>query len=189
MKALFVNENLGGHATVHANLRQVLADRKDVHAEFVDVPKPNLMRRVLGVRLPGLSQLDLDFQPLRFQLAASGTVCPEVQRALQRQGHDVLHVYTHTAAWLFPDILRRMPYIVATDATHSQTMAFRAYRRPAAGTSLTGKPIERLERQVLRAATAVVAQSEWTAQALRKLGVPDDRLRITRYAYLLNRSR
>ena len=38
MRVLFVNENIGGHATVHAHLRAALAARPDVDARFLDVP-------------------------------------------------------------------------------------------------------------------------------------------------------
>lgn len=179
MKALFLNENLGGHATVHANLRRVFEGRSDVHADFVDVPWPSFGRKVFSHTVPGLSRLDLDFQSLRFQVAASAAARPIVKRAMS--SHELLHVYSHTAAWMFPDLLRAMPSIVATDSTHTQNMAFRDYRRTSVGTELSGRPIALLERRVLQAATTVVAQSEWTARALKDLGVPEDRLEIVRY--------
>lgn len=179
MRPLFLNENLGGHATVHANLRTALGDFPDVEPDFVDIPSPGLVRRALGVRVPGLAGLDLDLQPLRFQLAASWTG----RRALRaaRGAHDVLHVYSHTAGWLLQDVLRSMPSVVATDATNQQNMGLRPYRRPSVGTGLTSAPIDRIERRVLAAATLVVAQSQWAARALSRQGVEDDRLRLVRY--------
>ncbi len=52
MRALFVNENIGGHATVHAHLRTCLADHAEVEATFLDVPRPSLGRRVAGAQRP-----------------------------------------------------------------------------------------------------------------------------------------
>ncbi|MGY1793886.1 glycosyltransferase family 4 protein [Geodermatophilus sp. SYSU D00525] len=179
MRALFVNENLGGHATVHANLKRSLVAFPEVHADFVDVPPPTFLRRVMGVRVPGLARADLDFQSLRFQLAASAAARPLVRRALS--GHDVLHVYSHTISWLFPGLLRSMPSVLATDATNEQNLELRPYRRTSVGTGVSSRPIEALERRVLTAATVVVAQSEWAARSLRELGVTEQRLRLVRY--------
>ncbi len=179
MRALFVNENLGGHATVHANLRRALEEFPPVQADFVDVPPPTFRRRVMGTRIPGLAGMDLDFQSLRFQLAASAAARPLVKRALS--GHDVMHVYSHTISWLFADLLRSLPSVVATDATNEQNMQLRPYRRTAIGTEVSSRPIAALERRALASATMVVAQSEWAANSLRGLGVPEDRLRIVRY--------
>ena len=74
MRVLFVNENIGGHATVHHHLRRALEAHPEVEADFLDVPPPSLLRRLIGMRLPGLAGLDLDLQPLRAQLAASAWV-------------------------------------------------------------------------------------------------------------------
>jgi glycosyltransferase involved in cell wall biosynthesis len=123
--------------------------------------------------------MDLDFQSLRFQLAASAAARPLVKRALS--GHDVMHVYSHTISWLFADLLRSLPSVVATDATNEQNMQLRPYRRTAIGTEVSSRPIAALERRALASATMVVAQSEWAANSLRGLGVPEDRLRIVRY--------
>ena len=58
MRALFVNENLGGHATVHLNLRRALRARPDVDARFYDVPAPGLVRKLAAAPVPGLAGLD-----------------------------------------------------------------------------------------------------------------------------------
>src|SRR5205823_7927059 len=74
MRVLFVNENIGGHATVHDNLGRALTTRPDVDATFYNVPAPGLVRKVAAAPLPGLARLDLDLQPLRYQLAQSALV-------------------------------------------------------------------------------------------------------------------
>jgi hypothetical protein len=50
MRVLFVNENIGGHVTVHNNLRRSLTNRPDVDATFYNVPAPGLVRKVAAAR-------------------------------------------------------------------------------------------------------------------------------------------
>ena len=71
LRVLFVNENLGGHATMHQALRGVLNGHPEVSAEFLDVPAPGLARRLAAAPVPGLVRLDADLQSLRYQLAQS----------------------------------------------------------------------------------------------------------------------
>ena len=69
LRALFLNENMGGHATMHRHLRGALTEHPEVDARFVDLPPPRLPRRLFAAQIPGLARLDLDFQPHRVQLA------------------------------------------------------------------------------------------------------------------------
>src|SRR5436853_310721 len=49
MRAHFVNENVGGHATLHHAVRAALATgNDDVQATFFDVPAPSLPRRLVA---------------------------------------------------------------------------------------------------------------------------------------------
>ena len=128
MKVLFVNENIGGHSTVHAHLRRTLTDHPLVEARFLDVPPPSLRRRALGTRIPGLARLDLDLQPLRAQLALSEWVRRQLP-ALAADA-DVLHVYTANAGLRSVPLIAAMPSVVTTDATNT-TNAYRLpYRDP-----------------------------------------------------------
>src|SRR5204863_1705004 len=93
LRALFLNENIGGHATMHLHVRGALTEHPEVDARFVDLPRPGLPRRLFAAQIPGLARLDLDFQPHRVQLAQSFVA----RRLLRRTSEpfDVLHVYTH----------------------------------------------------------------------------------------------
>src|SRR5436309_1516948 len=71
VRVLFVSENLAGNATMHRHIRAVLADRPDVDASFVEVPRRRLVRRAFAGHVPGLARADLDFAALRDQLAGS----------------------------------------------------------------------------------------------------------------------
>jgi starch synthase len=178
-RVLFVNENIGGHATVHNNLRRALATRPDIDATFYDVPAPGLGRRLVAAALPGLARLDLDLQPLRYQLAQSAVV----HRAVTRLGADadVIHVYTHNAALLSSGILRGRPVVVALDGTNTQNAFRLPYRAPTRWTGLALRTVVPLERRVYDAATLVVAQSEWAAASVASYGVDRERIRVIRY--------
>src|SRR5438128_5762345 len=116
MRVAFVNENIGGHATVHLHLRRALADGRDIRAVFLDVPSPKGARRLLGARVPGLAQLDLDLQPLRAQLGLSWYVRNWLRR---RAGEfDVVHIYTQNAALLSTRMLTRIPTVITCDSTN-----------------------------------------------------------------------
>ncbi len=96
VRVLFLNENIGGHATVHHHLRIALAERDDIEPVFFDVPKAGFVRRALGVASPGLGRLDIDLQPLRAQLALSASVRRRLPKLID--GVDLVHVYTQTSA-------------------------------------------------------------------------------------------
>ena len=98
MRVLFVNENIGGHATMHAGVAAGLKGIASVEATFVDVPPPGPLRRVVAAPVPGLASLDLDLHPLRDQLTKSAYVRRQVAGAVA--GYDVVHVYTQNAGLL-----------------------------------------------------------------------------------------
>ena len=118
LRMLFLNENLGGHATMHRAIRATIGAYPEVVATFVDVPPRRLIRRIAGAGIPPLDRLDLDFAALRSQLAVS-----LVARRLLRRfvgTYDLLHVYTQHAVLLSAATLASTPTIVSTDATGEQ---------------------------------------------------------------------
>jgi glycosyltransferase involved in cell wall biosynthesis len=176
VRVLFINENIGGHATMHLNVRRCLVDHPDIEATFLDAPAATLARRLVGASVPGLDRLDLDFQPLRAQLALSRAV----NRALRTVAPvDVVHAYTQNAVLLSPDFLGRQPAVVSTDATNVLNAQLIPHRQPTRWTPTTVRATARFERRVYEAATIVVSHSEWAAQSLREdYGVDGDRIRI-----------
>jgi starch synthase len=176
-RLLFVSENIGGHATLHRHLRLGLREYPDVVADFYEVPVPGLLRRVVGAQVPGLARLDLDLQMFRAQMALSY----QVRRKLLSRAADVdlLHVYTHNAALLSADLLRRQPTIVTLDATTAQSGYLLPYRYPTRFTPYSVRVSQRWERRVYDAATVLVAKTEWVAASLREeYGVDPERIRI-----------
>ncbi len=173
-----VNENIGGHATLHQALRATFpAAAPDDRFSFFDLPAPRLGRRAFSASVPVLGdRWDADLQPLRIQLAASALV----RRHLRDEAlPDVLHVYTHNVALLSADLLRRQPTVVSLDATNTQNAYRLPQRRPSAVTPIALKPVAALERRVYAAATLVVSHSAWAASSLRDdYGVDSARIRI-----------
>lgn len=185
MRALFVNENIGGHATLHHHLRRALAaGHPDVEADVYDVPPRGPLRRVLQARVPGLDRLDLDLQQIRFQVAQSA----HVTRVLRSwpEPYDVLHLYSQNVALTSVARMRTVPSVVGTDVTSELHAYYLPYRRPTRFTPSVLRATSVLERRVYDAATIVVAQSEWAADSLRaSYGVEDERLRVIPYGILL----
>jgi alpha-maltose-1-phosphate synthase len=180
VRILFVNENIGGHATQHAYLRRGLESAPEVLPTFLDVPPPRLARKLVAAPVPGLARLDLDLQPLRYQLAQSAVVRRRLRGLLPQA--DAVHVYTHNAVLLSAAALRTVPTVVGLDGTNEQNARTLPYRRATRGTEVTIRATRRFEERVYAAATLLVAQSEWAAASLRDdYGIPADRIRIVRY--------
>lgn len=174
---LFVNENIGGHATMHAGIRQALTERLDIDATFFDVPPRRLGRRLAATAVPGLQRLDLDLQPLREQLATSALVWRQVGRGLG--DFDVVHLYTQNVALLLSRALRRVPTVVSVDATNALNAWRLPHRRATRYTPLTIAVTKPFERRVFDVATLVVSHSEWAAISLvDDYGVQRSKIRV-----------
>ncbi len=174
MRVHFVNENIGGHATMHGHVRAAVAEDPDITATFFDVPPRGLVERAVGVAVPGLGHLDLDLQPTRAQLARSAVARKHLDSLDPKP--DALHLYTHNIALLSIGAMRRTPSVVSLDATNRQN-AFRIPgRRPTRFTPLTLASIVPLERRVYGAVRRVVAHSSWAADSVLSYGV--DRAKV-----------
>src|SRR5579884_940208 len=186
LRVLFLNENIGGHTTMHLALRSALTAYGDVDPTFLDVPSPGLLRKLAGAPVPGLARHDLDLQALRSQLASSATA----RRLLARYAgtYDVLHVYTQHAALLSVGLVAQAPAIVSTDATGAQVARLLPYRAPTRWTDLQRYVRRPLERRVFDAATFVVGKSRWCAASLcDAYGVPDEKVRVIPFGIVVPR--
>ena len=135
LRALFINENIGGHATMHQAIRKALAEHDDVDVEIRHVPRARGIRRLASARVPGLAKLDVDFQPLRSQLAQSWHV--RRRMLADAEAFDVVHVYTHNAGLLSHRLLASMPSVVSLDGTTEQNAYTLPQRAPTRFTPLT----------------------------------------------------
>jgi alpha-maltose-1-phosphate synthase len=172
----FVNENIGGHATMHAHVRSALVEIPEVEATFFEVPPRRAVERLLGARVPGLASLDLDLQPLRAELARSAIVRRHLSGLIGAP--DALHIYTQNAALLSVDHMRRTPTVISTDATNRQNAYLIPARRPTRLTPLTLCATLPFERRALRAARRVLAHSRWAADSILTYGVDARNLEV-----------
>jgi starch synthase len=171
MRVLFINENIGGHETVHHNLERALQDHPEIEAEFLHVPHPRLLRRLVGASVPGL-----DLQPLRAQLALSAVVRHRLGPMIGR--FDCVHVYTQNAALLSTGLLRTAPTVVSLDSTNVLNAFQLPQRRPTRWTPRLLPLTQWFERRVYDAATLIAPSSAWCAQSLRsEYSVPAEKIR------------
>lgn len=176
MRVLFINENIGGHETVHHNLEQALETHPEVEAEFLHAPRPRLPRRLIGATVPGLGRLDLDLQALRAQLALSTAVRHRLRPIIGR--FDCVHVYTQNATLVSAGLLRSVPTVVSLDSTNAQNAFQLPQRRPTRFTARLLPLTQWFERKVYDAATLVAPSSAWCEQSLRSAySVPVEKLR------------
>lgn len=177
MRVHFVNENVGGHVTLHLHLAAALAEYGDIDAHFFDVPPAGSLRKLLVGPVPGLSRLDLDLHPLRDQLARS--FLTRRYLASFDVPPDVLHLYTHNTALLSVGLMARQPTVVSLDLTNEQNGYRLPQRYPTRFTPLSLAPTKALERRVYGEATALIAQSQWAASSLvDDYGVAADRIHV-----------
>ena len=169
MRVHFINENVGGHATMHANVRRALVRHPDIEATFWDVPKDVLAARVVSASWPGLARLDLDLHLVRARLAQSALVRRHLGRLTDRP--DVLHLYTQNTGWLSTGMMQRVPTVASIDATNRQNAYRLPQRRPTRFTPLTVALGHPWERRVFEASRAIVAHSRWAADAVAGYGI------------------
>ncbi len=165
MNVLFINENIGGHATVHHHLRNALEQFPDVSATFLDAPAPGLLRRIVGASIPVLGPLDLDLQPLRAQLALSMAVRRRLRSLIDDA--DVVHLYTQNAGLTSLKLIRRRPLVVSLDTTNARNAYRLPYRAPTRFTPWSVPLAKWFERRIFDAADTIVANSAWAATSLR----------------------
>lgn len=173
LRVLFVGEGVLGHRTLAKQLQDTLATNPAVEARFATVPPPGRLARLLLRRWRRAG--DADLYELRWRLRWSW----QARRLLRRHvGEvDVAMVTTQASALLSRGPMRRLPCVLTVDATVRQFTALE-YERPRDRFSpLQDRILARLERRAIGAAAAVVAWSDWNAQALRdEYGLDDSRL-------------
>ena len=178
-RLILLNENLGGHATMHLHIYRALAERPEVDLVALDVPPRTFVRRVAGLHIPGLAYLDADLASIRAQLALSMTADRMLRAAIAAGPVGAIHAYSQNAVLRSADALRAHPSVVSTDGSAAQNAVQLPFRRPGRFTPAMAKIGEHFEGQVFDAATIVVAQSEWCARAIRsRYDMGPERLRV-----------
>lgn len=166
VRALLVNENIGGHATVHHHLREVAGRRGDLDVRIVDVPPPGFWRKVAAAPAPGLGRVDADLRPVRYQLAQSAWVAWRLPGWLASGPFDVVHLYTHNVGLLAGRALRGLPYVVTIDSTNAQSNLMHPARAPTRFSAQSTRAVAPFERAVYARSRRVVANSAWCARSV-----------------------
>jgi glycosyltransferase involved in cell wall biosynthesis len=164
LRVLFLDEGVLGHRTLSAQLRAALAEDPTVEARFETVSPPKRLGRLFLRRARRLG--DADLFELRWRLRWSW----RVRRLLVRNAGwaDVAFLNTQASALLSRGPMRRLPVVLSVDATVGQFTALE-YGGPRDRFSpRQDRLLERLERRAIGGAAAVVAWTEWNAEAVRQ---------------------
>jgi hypothetical protein len=91
-----------------------------------------------------------------------------VRRQLARRApaYDAIHVSTQSCGLLSAATLARHPSVVTLDSTNACNAHRLPYRRPTRFTPFGVRVTRPLEQRVYRAASALVANSQWAATSL-----------------------
>jgi glycosyltransferase involved in cell wall biosynthesis len=172
LKALFVGEGaLGmgvmGHARATETLTSGLAET-DVDATFIVLPPMGRLTRVLTQHVPLLGRLDLDLQTTRWHVLQGLRARRLVRDAIRRARPDVLHVHTHTLAFLMAREMQHIPTFVTVDATVADWHAMSIWRSSRSYSRALLAPSRLLERQTFATAESVLAFTDWARRAVRR---------------------
>jgi glycosyltransferase involved in cell wall biosynthesis len=164
LRLLVVDEGVLGHRTMKRQLEAALAGMPEVEVRMVTVPAPNRLERLLLRRVPRLG--DADLHGLRWRLRWSW----KARRLLKRNARwaDVALIVTQASALLAKGTMGRLPCVLSVDATVGQFTALEYLGPRDRHSARQQRLIARLERRAIAAAAAVLAWTEWNADALRE---------------------
>jgi glycosyltransferase involved in cell wall biosynthesis len=169
LRAAFVMEQTLGHVTHYRNMREVVADRTDVHPIWLPIP--------FDVRGPE------HLVPLlrsNWSVRASWRARSALMAALSQQQIDVMLFHTQVTALFSHSIMRRVPAVVSLDATPiNYDSVAKYYRHRPAGTGLLDRRKRNMNRQTFELAAALVTWSKWARQSLiDDYGINGDAIRV-----------
>lgn len=170
-QALFINSGILGHKSLAKVLREASAHAPGFSATHVDLSQAlttgeKIARRLLCFQTPGLGRLgarNADLARWRNELYISLLGARRL-RALEHGGRrfDVLHFHTQATAYASIRRMRRTPSIVSIDVT--QQLA--ALEAPSRLERITYAPNAIHDGYVFRAASRIVASSQWAASSV-----------------------
>jgi glycosyltransferase involved in cell wall biosynthesis len=169
-RALFVNSGMAGHQTFARLMKAVASQIPSMQAEHIDLTRDltvgdRVIRRALSVAIAPTEgpAANLDLRRWRQELNAGWLASRRIAAAERRAGRfDLLHFYTQPAAYGSIGLMRERPAIVCLDCTQRQAAL-------EAGSGLSRASYRAgivHDGRVLRAASAIVALSEWASRDL-----------------------
>lgn len=173
LRLLVLDEGVLGHRTLSRQLGAALETNPNVETRLVTVPPPSRLGRLLLRHSRRLG--DADMLMLRWRLRWSW----RARRLLQRHAGwaDVALVITQASALLSRGPMRRLPCVLLVDATVRQFVALEYLGPRDRWSALQERVVSRLERRAIEGTAAVVAMTDWNAEALRRdYDLPQERL-------------
>jgi starch synthase len=164
-----------GTLPVEQALIEALRDRDDVEAHFLSATRPPAPARLFSRAVPGLDRLDLDLQPLRWQLVNGAVALRLVRKGLAQLDADVVHVNTQAIAMLMAREMRARPFFLSVDSTAWAWHRLERARRIHRHSRLFFEPSAALERRIFRDAHSVLAWTRWAHDLVRE-AAPDARV-------------
>ena len=184
MRVCFINENIGGHGTLHHHLRIALEDHPEVDARTVDVHPAGRLHRAFRAPIPGLAELDLDLNVLRDHVAGSVVARRRVGRL---EPGTVVHLYTQSIGSTLTEAAARPP-LRRGHRCHAAPRAracCRSGSRPATPTGSRGSSVGSSAASSTPPPCSSPSPSGRRAPCADDYGIDDDRIRIVPYGILM----
>ena len=171
-RALFVNSGMAGHRTFARLMKQVVGHIPGIDAQHIDLSRDlttadRVIRRLLSLSLtPRTGPVaNLDLRRWREELNVGWLAARRIAQAERRATFDVLHFYTQPAAYASVALMKQVPAIVCLDCT--QRLASLEVESRLGRASYYANIVH--DGRVFRAASAIVATSDWAARDLAEL--------------------
>ncbi len=166
-----------GHVTVEEGMRRSMESDSYLEALVTRLPPLGPAGKMAGRPIPGLDYLDLDLHPTRWHLVESWRGRRALVRHLAKFDADVVHVNSHTAAFLCAEMMRQRPFMLSVDVPVWAWHEMGIWRPVWPHSRRTLWLSEQLERRAFGNAAMVLAYSEWAARLIRHR-CPSARVRI-----------
>jgi starch synthase len=168
-RALFVNSGILGHSAFARLMAEITTRVTDLDARHIDLSREltlgdRLIRGMFSLRLTPRSgpAANLDLRRWREELNVGLLAARRIAAAERHRPFDVLHFHTQATAYASLARMKRTPAIVSVDCTQHLASLEAVSRLGRA--SYHANIVH--DGHVFRAATAIVATSEWAARDL-----------------------
>jgi glycosyltransferase involved in cell wall biosynthesis len=171
-RVLFVNAGILGMQSFSKYIREAAASDPGIEARHINLTEDmtaseRLLRRAMCARFwPDgfLGLRNVDFARLRQEYHAGLQAARRIRRIVRNERIDVLHFHRQSTAYASLGLMRRVPSIVSIDCTQDAVIdvADSSLERWTYGANAA------IDGRILRAAAAIVATSNWTANLVRR---------------------
>jgi glycosyltransferase involved in cell wall biosynthesis len=174
LRLLFFNEgDLGSHVLGHSRMadahRAGLESFPHVEARFARLTEMSRLADAAASRpIEPLRRAGLDMHGLRWHLVQSLRARRALSREIDAFGPDVVQVYTPAVAMTMAGIMRRVPTVLAMDATVQEWRRMPGWCPTQRYADATIAPSRALEHRALRGAALVLARTRWVRESVER---------------------